>query len=476
MKSTSLQIQILMVTLFSVFAFWGCDEWLTFDKPEVKVKGLQYAIAAGDSSIQAQPFSIQVAALTSEPNAEALVTSLERARFPVFVVTRPGQAVHELLRVRVGPYASEREASRQLLNLREMGYEEAFVKNHVSETEAASEIRTFSAADLPDNQKRLTTGDNCSHPRWSPTGREIAFIRDFEGVKGLYSVGTGGGKLSKIMDRGPSFRLTGEFEWSPDGTKLAFATREMDAKFDAAENLYVVGKDGAGLRRLYRQRGFGFHIKSISWSPDGRHLAFDADDSNGDGFATPIRISQVLEVANAIPLRTGNLDKQQWTAGWASNNTVIFVEKKSGGPREKISYVLKRFEAATGHEARVGATGSIGECVSVRLLPGGLLVFSVLADSQPGAARVVFHRVVSGGSFVLYETLPETGPISPLQVSSEGLVFFAHENQLWLNGVAGQKSIVDMSFPLTDFTVSATGSRLCYVRDGNLFAFKLPDQ
>src|SRR5262245_30042755 len=62
-------------------------------------------------------------------------------------------------------------------------------------------------------------------------------------------------------------------DWSPDGKRLAFHSRDFDGDFEIA----VVNADGSGRRRLTQDT---FDDTEPAWSPDGRAIAFS---SNRDG-------------------------------------------------------------------------------------------------------------------------------------------------------------------------------------------------
>jgi dipeptidyl aminopeptidase/acylaminoacyl peptidase len=110
--------------------------------------------------------------------------------------------------------------------------------------------------------RRLTTIEAYSMPSfaWSPDGRRIAY--EVKSAKSsIFVIGVDGrGKVELTDGGGPV--------WSPDGRRIAFVrgnTRTYNSE------LYVVGSDGTGVRRLTT----GLSVFSTpSWSADGTRLAF----------------------------------------------------------------------------------------------------------------------------------------------------------------------------------------------------------
>ena len=116
-------------------------------------------------------------------------------------------------------------------------------------------------------RRRARLASRIAHYLWSPDGSRIAFQR--KGSMALRS-GLGGGDGVLTVFDVESRRKTvvhrdfvndaGDFDWSPDGQRLAFHT--------LSGGLFVVKHDGTGRRRLLRG------AESPEWSPDGRWIAF----------------------------------------------------------------------------------------------------------------------------------------------------------------------------------------------------------
>ena len=120
---------------------------------------------------------------------------------------------------------------------------------------------------------------------WSPDGSQVAFIVEYDHSADLHVVNADGSDLRLLApapphEPHPERVLTqGSPAWSPDGTKIAFASsRAWD---QGGLDIYVINSDGTNLQRLTDDPSFE---ESPRWSPDGSMIAFEVHGDGGDHY------------------------------------------------------------------------------------------------------------------------------------------------------------------------------------------------
>jgi Tol biopolymer transport system component len=123
-----------------------------------------------------------------------------------------------------------------------------------------------------------------SFARWSPDGRQIAFIKIADSstpftVGELWMMNADGSDAHKLADADAGHGFPPA--WSPDGTRLAFVVRENPQDVNAdqnanalASNIYVVSAERGELTQLTRFQNA--RVEAPSWSPVGNEIAFTA--------------------------------------------------------------------------------------------------------------------------------------------------------------------------------------------------------
>ncbi len=108
----------------------------------------------------------------------------------------------------------------------------------------------------------------------------------------------GSNKTRKLYDSNANYRHP---RWSPDGTKLAFFTYQGNAS-SGGDNwvIKVVNSDGSWLTQVNDFQTGGRAWPSFDWSPDGSSIAFIklASSNNYDIFSINIDGSNLTQLTN----------------------------------------------------------------------------------------------------------------------------------------------------------------------------------
>ncbi|HEY7878186.1 MAG TPA: hypothetical protein VIC55_08165 [Gemmatimonadaceae bacterium] len=127
--------------------------------------------------------------------------------------------------------------------------------------------------DLATGERRvLITGGINTYPVFSPDGRFIAFRRMLGRMNSEVFVADSDGRNARNLTNHPAF--DGWPAWSPDGTRLAFASNR-----NGPYQIFVMRADGTDVRLVARTTGRG---TAPQWSRDGT-IYFTICQAVGDG-------------------------------------------------------------------------------------------------------------------------------------------------------------------------------------------------
>ncbi len=283
----------------------------------------------------------------------------EDAQSQVWVLDRRGGEAQQLTEVKqgVGGYEWSPDGSKLLLTIRDPDTTAASAdsgggnRNRVREPWVIDrlQIKRDGRGYLTDTRKthlyvfdvktkeltQITSGrwDEGS-PAWSPDGSRIAFASnrtddpDANSNSDIWVVAANntdkGGTLTRITDYEGG---DGSPTWSPDGNWIAYTTGINDPRYGAFEtrHLAVIASDGSGERRILTE-ALDRNVGSPEFTPDGSGLLVSVADE-GDGHVARIDV----ETGAVTRLIAGEIQASGFSAGPDGLLTTVISDHHTPG-------------------------------------------------------------------------------------------------------------------------------------------------
>jgi Tol biopolymer transport system component/DNA-binding winged helix-turn-helix (wHTH) protein len=251
------------------------------------------------------------------------------------------------------------------------------------------------------------------NPVWSPDGRYIAFCRIQKGETGIYIIPAIGGAERRVreahweeQDFDDVLWLAGRLSWSPDGKLLAFSDR---ASGNQQSSIFLLSLDSLEVRRLTSSsRATGDY--NPAFSPDGRTLAFNKGLSI---YTVPVSGGEEHYLSSGAQYGWG----LAWTpdgrdivfakAGWLANAGWLWKISARGGEPERLQFGQGGVEPSIRGNRLVYARQELNLNIWRRKLnsslsagPADRFISSTTMESgpqfSPDGSRIAFESTRSG--------------------------------------------------------------------------------
>ena len=234
--------------------------------------------------------------------------------------------------------------------------------------------------DVASGEGRAITFDRrgVAQPRWAPNGSAISFLAmDSNSKRQIFVAPMVGGDARKITD---AVNGVQQYAWSPDGSRIAFVTADETAKSDyfekhnksfeireddfliretpAPSHIWLVSANGGDAKRLTSgawslpvARPPGPLPSPISWTPDGKSIAFVRVEGPSSGVSDSARVAFADVATGAVRVIAEASMAQSQPIVSPDGQTVVFIH-----PHDAIRGSENRFwsvAAAGGKAAQI---------------------------------------------------------------------------------------------------------------------------
>ncbi len=284
-------------------------------------------------------------------------------------------------------------------------------------------------------------------PKWNPQGNWILFQSGRSGQNELWVVSPDGRSRNYLATTeiylGPEHLgdqtqsdgdgLAGGLfypdpAWSPDGTHLTYTERSREffaGKLKLIDFDLASGRTLSGPRELYTaqpDRGGAWAIDKVSWSPDGKSLAFTLQDTGWEKV-------YLLSPSGAKPRQLTFGESEDSTPIFSPDGKSLVIQSNREAPEERHLWIVP----LDGSKPRRVASPSSGVESAPQWSPDGKLIYFLRSAPFQSPNLYVVSTKGEDAPRALTHTLPQNFAV--LDWKAPELVHFKGNDGLSLSGV-----------------------------------------
>lgn len=175
-------------------------------------------------------------------------------------------------------------------------------------------VTVYGSPGRPNLSCLINSTKSDASPQLSPDGSRLVFVSDRSGVEQLWTAKADCSEPSQLTNFTESG--TANPRWSPDGSSIAF-----DYSRGETSAIYVIGVDGAGLRRVWHATGPGTFP---FWSPSGDWIYFT---SGSTGASHNWQIRKIRSNGAEVTQVTNTDSSKKWRPQVAPDGRTLYFTR-----------------------------------------------------------------------------------------------------------------------------------------------------
>lgn len=169
------------------------------------------------------------------------------------------------------------------------------------------------------------------HPAWSPDGRWIAFMSDFDGNE-QWDVFVVSAETGEVVNLTSTPEIAEENPvWSPDGGRLAFIAKPKSGSTFEIEVIDLATRERQPVTQNTPKEWGNF---GPVWSPDGTRIAFTRSHATGRDSSVYLLDLSTGEARNLTP----HEGEQNWAvADWSADGSTLLINSDAGNGYDNVA-------------------------------------------------------------------------------------------------------------------------------------------